>query len=291
MNWLKNNPLAIVLVVCILIVLAGLYIVTSRSPVAPGSTGTWGTTGAYFSSTQGSVLPPMKPSNTIPLPESSPVDDDALVIPRAGQSSTITALTEEAASDFGSLLAEIAKGVSAASGTTSRPEIITAFDFLPTVTVETGARANATPEQQALYAYGNLIGSYIKPFRSGSAETVSILNAQAKDRADAAKGEAVQAIAQRFIDMGERIAGIKSVPESVRTAHDALAKGYRAVGENLANIPSASTDQEFLGAITKYNTAADSFTTAFINIATIFSLNNVHFEESDPGSVFTFNGK
>ena len=79
-----------------------------------------------------------------------------------------------------------------------------------------------------------------------------------------------------------------TVPSEALSAHQALAKSYQDLGANLALIPQAPRDSDFVQAIQTYDTSADVYTRNFVALASLFGAYGVTFAQGDPGSVFTF---
>lgn len=145
-----------------------------------------------------------------------------------------------------------------------------------------------TPEQEALFAYGNEIGIRLKGFAAVNVNMAQTLGDQINHRDDASKGNAVRELGNRYRALGEGVLALRNVPAVAENAHQKLGQSYVDLGAALARVPDATTDQAFVTAITTYNNKADAYTNAFVGLVTLFSTLNVNFEESDGGSVFSF---
>ncbi len=110
-----------------------------------------------------------------------------------------------------------------------------------------------------------------------------------EDRTNPEKAAAVVAIGHGLEEMGNSVAAMETVPSAVASAHEALAKSYIEIGKNLALIPRAERDSDFIKAIQTYNASADTFTKNYIQLVSLFGAHGVTFTSSDAGRVFMFN--
>ena len=164
-----------------------------------------------------------------------------------------------------------------------------AYTFIPSGIVSTTtSTSERTDLQQELYNYGNDIGSSIESFEQQHSNMVQILKNQAEDRSDTEKAEAVVRLANAFRDLGNTLSGIENVPSQMAGIHTSLAESYVAIGKNLALVPKAQRDSDFIRAIETYNASADTFTKNYIALASLFGAYGVAFSSSDAGRVFTF---
>ena len=164
-----------------------------------------------------------------------------------------------------------------------------AYAYIPRGLISTTSPSGARTEtQQLLYEYGNEIGSSIESFEQEHSNTPQILKEQVEDRTNPDKAAAVVNLGRALEAMGANLSGMDRVPGAMAAAHKALAESYREIGKNLALIPKAQRDQDFIQAIETYNASADTFTKRYIQIVSLFGAYGVTFTSSDPGRVFTF---
>lgn len=148
-----------------------------------------------------------------------------------------------------------------------------------------------TPTQQALYEYGNAAGQAVLTFENAHADMVDNLKQWLAARGTASGRVGVERIAADLITAGDTIVALQQVPESVKSANEALGASYQNVGIQLHATVAADSDDKTLGeAMQTYNKTVESFTKNYIAISSILSLNAVNFSPTDPGSVFMFSG-
>lgn len=288
MAWLYDHPYRSALVGAGLLLAIGMFIVERKmaAPVSDSATA-WG--GANIQ-----VLDPSKPQGV--TSDASSRD----TVQTGGRDVPITSYqrpTESTAGtsddfDFESFIAQLSQPASQGDTpeTTGTPA---AYSFIPTGLISTTTPGkNYSPAQQALYAYGNELGSLIQSYEDRHRNDTVVLKNQIEDRSSAVKAAAVQSIGNDLQGLGRSIKGLdeEQVPQVMRTAHAALGDSYIEMGAKLAAIPEAESDQAFIAAINTYNTAADLYTTNFLAVATLLSVNGVRYADSEAGSVFTFSG-
>jgi hypothetical protein len=146
-----------------------------------------------------------------------------------------------------------------------------------------------TPAQQALFEYGNKAGLVVLTFENAHVDMAQVLKEWLADRMNAGKIADAQAIARDMNTAGQSLAALPQVPPSAASANQALGRGYEDAGDKLLAVVSAGgSDAALADAMKTYNNSADSFTSAYIALADIFSLSGVTFSASDPGSAFQF---
>src|SRR3989338_4791252 len=174
-------------------------------------------------------------------------------------------------------------------GTGADSSVIEAYSYIPRGLISTTTpTVSRTALQQALYEYGNDIGSSIESFEQQHSNMVQLLKEQVEDRGNADKAEAVVNLGRSFQGLGTNLASMDSVPSAIVSAHQALAQSYIEIGKKLALVPQAERDSDFIEAIKTYNAAADTFTKNYIQIAALFGAHGVIFASMDGGRVFTF---
>lgn len=149
--------------------------------------------------------------------------------------------------------------------------------------------AARSPEQQAIFDYGNTAGSYIKSFESMHMGMPQVLRDFFDDRANKAKAERVVSLAGDFEKLGTQLAEINSVPKEAVALNAALAQGYGNVATGLANLTKTQSDKDTVSAIAAYDASADEFIKKYAALVEFFAAYGVKFSSSDAGSVFMFN--
>ena len=290
MEWLRTHPYTSALCAAAILVLVGAYIVQSRAarPVETQASA-WG----------GGVAPLLNPTSYGPTQNPSQPDDTIAqqvkngppytYIPPRIATSAPTATGDPY--DFESFVAFLAKGSVSATqtNTTASGTSMSAYTFIPRGLISTStSNTKMTATQQALYNYGNDIGSTIESFEQQHSNTVQILKGQVEDRADPDKAAAVAGLGHAFEDLGRTLLAMDAEPSGTNSAHAPLAQSHIEIGKNLALVPYAERDSDFIAAIQIYNTSADTFTKNYIRMVSLFAAYGVSFTSSDSGRVFTF---
>jgi hypothetical protein len=263
---------------------SGTVIVIQRAPAAPNGATAWGGNLNSLQDPQAYLPQPMvsttQPNYGAISPTFLPIQPTPLPGDTAGGSDT----------NLADLLAQLSAPLQpAADSTTTTPDSALAYDFIPRGLIATTTPGKKrTPQQQALYEYGNEIGTYIQAYEARSGNVPQILRDQIEDRTDPQKGNAVKDVGSSLIYIGTQMERMDSVPADVADTHAALARSYREMGAKLQQVPDAKGDQAFIAAIEAYNASADAFSRTFVSLADFFVLSGVQFAPSDPGNVFTF---
>jgi hypothetical protein len=199
----------------------------------------------------------------------------------------VNAVANEDELDLASLLSLISTSTNIAP--LSEETSLDAYAFIPSGLISSGSATDSrTPMQQELYNYGNEVGSTIQSFESLFRNSPQILKDQFEDRQNAAKNQALLSLAQGLQGVGVSLERMEDVPEPVKIAHGKVAASYRALGEKLAEVPKARTEQAILDAMLSYNTSVEAYIKNYVSLATIISAYDVRFKPEDPGSVFVF---
>ena len=294
MNWPRSHPYASALCVAGALVVAGAFIVVRRTAAPEASTIAWGGSNAQFlnptSYTPAQTAPPNQagvaeqagtgqPSTgpLAPAPNTDPKKTPAYTGDSFNFEAFVASLSSaQSRADVGGQADTGGSGVSP-------------YTFIPSGLMATTAPPKSrSTAQQELYDYGNDIGSYIQSFEEQHTGAVQILKNQAEDRSNPAKAAAVGVLARALEDTGKSISNMDTVPGQAASLHTALAKSYTDIGANLALIPKAERDADFIRAVETYNASADVFTRNYIALAQLFGAFGVVFSPSDAGSVFTF---
>jgi hypothetical protein len=223
-------------------------------------------------------------TQTLPYTQNTPVLDSQ------GTIETSSGVTY----DFNALTAELSNPSlksGAPASTSTGQSAINAWDYIPSGLVSIqNTTSGRTPAEQALYQYGNEVGSLVMGYDASHADQTQILSDANNDRQNAKKQAAVERIGQDLETVGQGIAEITDAPTSAQADNDALSKSYINVGTKLVAVGVAESlqDSALVAAIKSYDSAVDSFNGSYIALATLFSLSNVNFSSGDPGRVFSF---
>ncbi len=285
MLWFASHPYAAASAAIGLLIVIGVIVVENRASVSPGTLSVWGGTGA----------PLLNPTSYTPQNIQQATQNTGggsggapIYIPPT-QGATADSETAEDY-DFQSLLSSLAEP-SGTKSTTASTDIDLAYAFIPRGLIATNTPAvSRTPEQQALFTYGNDAASYIQTYEDSNRNAPIALRDQAEDRQDPQKKQSVKLVAMGLRTAGESLLGMEEVPSAIASPHKSLAESYIAVGRALEKVPDANGDDAFIAAITAYNVEADTLVSHFNDLATTLALAGVKFTTGDPGSIFTFSG-
>lgn len=271
----------------VLLISGGIYIVSARSPVSSvAQEGTWGS---------GVALPP--PGSTTPADTSretlmQQVQDNApftyiagITLPAPASQTT----NDSSTADLQALLAAIT-ATSSAKGSASAPlDLSGAYAYIPGgLVAPQNNTAKRTPTQEALYEYGNSVGSLIQSFELDHQNMSQVLTDEANDRTDATKVQKLAALGTDLMHLGNAMLQEDSVPPQATELHAALAGSYVEIGGKLVAVSKMQRDSDFLAAVQAYDASADKFIQKYVALAQLFGSYGVQFASSDPGSVFSF---
>lgn len=191
--------------------------------------------------------------------------------------------------DFDRFIATLTQGNAPRSAGTQGSSVASdAYAYIPTGLISTTAPSKRTKLQQALYEYGNAVGSLVQAFEQDHADSTRVLTNYLQDRNDSAKGGAVAALGSALTALGGDLLAMEAIPSQVSDAHQALAQSYQEIGKKLSLTARAQGDTAFLAAINTYNDAAGVFIGRYVAIAQLFVAYGVSFSPNEPGNVFTF---
>lgn len=192
--------------------------------------------------------------------------------------------------DFDAFLAMLSQPAGASTGgNVTSDTSLNAYSFIPGGLISTStSQKTRTPREQALYNYGNEVGSTIQSFESSFRNAPQTLKNQFEDREDPTKNQALNALAEGLARVGRTLEKMETVPPEIATAHAKVAASYQEMGEKLARISGARGDEEFLELALAYNATVETYTQNYIALATLISAYSITFTPNDPGSVFTF---
>jgi hypothetical protein len=294
-HWLRGHPYIAGAAVAVFCLLVGAFIVSLHSPVASqapqsiawgGNAGvlnptSYDTSAPAQQSDQPSIMQQVQsgaPYNYIPINAPSP------------DGTTATNASDQSGFDFDAFVASLSQESAPKTKTSSgNSGVQSAYAFIPSGLMATSSLSpSLTQTQQDLYDYGNNVGSLIQSFEQKNPNESGTLKDQVENRGDPDKAAAVEALGQSLQDLGNSILAMDTVPEAMTSAHAALGNSYVQIGKNLALVPQAQSDTDFIAAINTYNASADIFTKRYIALAQLFGAYGVKFSPDDPGSVFTF---
>ncbi len=290
MQWLRAHPYIASLAGAVIALGIGAIVVANRSDVSPKPSGlrAWGGIGSnLFDPTNVRVgrQPDAHSSNLYTQVQSGP---PFYYAPAARQLPLMQA-QDEVDFDFDTFIALLAgpSGSVLADGE-GNATALDAYSFIPQGLISTSApRKRLTPTQQALFDYGNEVGSYIQSFDEQYRNAPQILKDQFEDRENPEKNGALLSLARALEDVGFQLETIKA-PSEIRSAHQKVAASYKELGKKLSAVPNAKTNEAVLDAILTYNSATEEYVKNYVSLATLISAHGVSFSPEDAGSVFTF---
>jgi hypothetical protein len=288
-----SHPYAVTLSATAVLVLVGaLFVVTHAAvPAQTQQTVSWG----------GESGLPADPSyqtnvaataNVSPQPTPAPQQDTSVVNLPIIQSQDGQDASQVAASSLDALLALLSTSstTSVSAGSSENAQVADAYALIPQGMVATSSASNAkrTALQNALYNYGNAAGAIIGTYEDTHANVPQILKDESVDRTNADKVAAMVAVGNALTQVGKGMAEVADVPSPIVTYNAALAKSYEDIGAKLVLVAQAQSDTDVLATVKAYDSAADTFTTNYVALASYLSATGVTFAPDDPGSVFSF---
>ena len=297
MNWVRLHPYASAIIGAgLFLVIGTIMVMRAASTPTPIGISTWsGNPSALNPVPQQVAVTHPTTVATVPIPTN--YGTATLPYPSNQASSTgASAKTPSGPFDYDTLMAQLAANSHTGSKSTSGSTSVTTssntniWNFIPSGMIATTSPIRRTPTQQALYLYGNEIGSYVEGYDAANSNQVQILSDANNDRQNATKAAGVVHIGMSLQTVGAGIAQTTDVPPSAASANAALANSYITIGKALVVVgqSEALSDKELVSAIQAYDSAVNDFNKKYIALATIFSLNGVTFSKGDPGSVFSF---
>ena len=304
MLWLRSHPFALLFAGAGLVLLAIVIIINGKT-VPPSSFG------------RSVALIPGGSSNTLQDPGISeryisPADaGDSLIEPSvqttqsdSGESGTASipipagspqtspsrTTPEETETQFFSPLFSGTAPSSASSPDTSLADKLLSEAYAlvpPSYSLAINAPTTRSPEQQALYRYGNQAGLAVITFSNTHADMADVLTTWTEDRDDDAARAQAEEIAVDMIALGDTLLSLQNVPQSAAAANQALAAGYKTAGAELSILlDSGGSDSRLLDSMNEYNAAADEFARSYIALVDLFARSDVTFAPTDMGSAF-----
>ncbi|KKW17190.1 MAG: hypothetical protein UY57_C0023G0004 [Candidatus Kaiserbacteria bacterium GW2011_GWB1_50_17] len=294
MQWFREHPYASAITAVSVVLFLGAYLVKERATVSPISSTTiaWGGTGnGFWYPTLGEGIPADSTlgKSLADLYQQMRSTPSFSYIPYAPAD---TSGDMEDNFDLSTLLNQLSNGESVGSGndaTEDDPAFADAYSFIPRGLIATSVpESKQTPTQQALYQYGNDAGFYIKLFEERNLSMERILKDQFEDPRDPQKNSMLLALAEGMTEIGFSLEKLNKIPSMATSANTRLSDSYKKMGEKLALIPSAERDEERIAAILAYNAVVEEYVKSYVALATLFSIAEVKFGSTDPGSIFTF---
>lgn len=295
MDWIRSHPFASILLFAGTVLVIGTFVIKQRSDVPPvkGEIRAWTNTNAsplpgtqpssYEQSTEPDIFQQIQ--NAPPYSYAMPSFPITFATPTPTQKAdTISSLDE--------LLAKITQKAHTVTNTvvdTAASSGVNPYSLIPQGMISMKQKTTSyTPEQQALYDYGNEIGSYLQAFEIEYSNGIQVVQDHANDRYNAQKAQALRGFGNGYVQLGKQIEALDVVPPVVSGTHAALAKSYQEMGTKLARIADNPKDDDFLKAIETYHTSVEANVRNYVALVSLFSASGVHFAPEDPGSVFTF---
>jgi len=294
MDWIRNHPYATALTgACILVILGTWLIINRSNTPAPTGVSAWiGNPGvsivpspATVPTNTGGIVVSSGNYGTQTLPYTVPASTTVAIAPTSGSGTSF---------DFDAFLAELSnastpKQVGSPSSTTAIDS--NAWTYIPSGLVSTSSgMQKRTPAQQALYVYGNEVGSYVQGYNNTHQDQVQIMKNALNDRQNTSKAQAVASIGIDMETVGEGITEISDAPSEALFQNTALANSYTDSGKKLVAVAAAlpGRDTDLAKAIETYHTSIGTFVTNYVALANLFKAYGVTFAPSDAGSVFMF---
>lgn len=276
----------------VLALAGGAYVVFKNIPVAPQASGlqAWSGSGSALIPAESGTSPSGSSDRTSLMQQIQGGTSPDYILPNLPQGNLEDVATSSF--DLNAFLQTLTDAVHASTTVqaSGNADISGAYAFIPTgLIANTSPMQAKTPTQQALYVYGNDVGSIIQSYESLHADAPQILRDQAEDRTDAAKAAKLIKLGNDLGSVGTQMLSMDGVPPPAQSAHKALAEGYIMIGQKLALVPQAGNDTDFVNAVQAYDAAADDFIKKYVALAQLFRSYGVTFSQDDPGSVFTFN--
>lgn len=286
-HWLFAHVYISSLILAGLLLLGGVAIVTNRAPVAGSNTETtWGGAGgvAFLNAIGARAGSGNTRVQTQQLLEQQAQNHNPITITPIDP----TAPIETVGIEWEALLAQLVRPPGASTTPEGSGET-GAYSFIPSGLISSiGQTKKRTAVQEALYQYGNTVGSYIQGFDALHANMLQVLKDAYEDRGNAEKVAFAIQIGADYVRLGKDIESIDDVPKTVQAAHMALAKAYQTSGDAMIAKLKTTNDDDFLTAVHTYNQSVEDFTKRYIALVTLFEVAEVQFGQDDPGKVFMF---
>lgn len=312
MPWLRAYPRSALIALAVTLIVIGSLVIARKSPME--------TSPSYSTvSEESAFVESPFPYDTAPIAEEGVLK----LIPPSLMQSVVSSPPFSYSSPFISREAKPAPSVVPSNTSSAEvkktPEITdganfwNAYSLTPRGLISTSiAIKTRTPEEKALFDYGNELGLYIGAFEDAHQNTVSSFQdffsargatpsgelgglkagSQPKPAPPPADGglsaiERITSTARDYSRLGDTIANMSSVPKDAQRLHLTLSQGYGEIGAGLSAIVQPNGG-DLAKAVLAYNESADKFIRNFVSLAEFFGARGIKFSSSDPGNIFSF---
>lgn len=297
MHRLRNHPYLDAVVAAGILLVVGALVVRARSSVSPAGTdtplATWAGGGGIAARgvTRSLTAAPVTERRGT-LSGTRAVSYGPVPLNAGNGARAIVPINEEQTDiSLDALFAQLSKPASRGSAAARDDGASSAYAFIPGGLIATTTPGKArTPDQDALYGYGNEVGDAIQSFERDNPNQPAVLKNFMESRTDSDAIAAMKKLGAALAALGATLKHMDeyTVPPAAGAAHAALAKSYADIGAKLSAIPDAQGDEALLKAIDTYDTAAEAFAKKYVALVRIFQSYGVVFSPGDGGSVFTF---
>lgn len=167
--------------------------------------------------------------------------------------------------------------------TPKTPELL--WEGLLTSEFSTTKRAaNTTPEQKALYDYGNALGALLKTFEDTHTGQEKVLGDFFNQQSSP---ESLLRLASDYKELADDIARIDA-PAAAATIHTHMHTSYAHIADAIESLSLTTSETMNVDTVTAYNEAAAAVAKDIIALVALFQTFQVSFDALDPGHVFVF---
>ena len=289
MHWFAAHLYVTGLIVTGLLLLTGAVLVNSRAPISGvDAGGTWsGASISLFSGTNNKKVPTKTPRiRTEDLLKGQTQKSSYTTLP-IGQSESQDS-SPSGNFNWEALMAQLVQPHNGSTPATV-DNTLGVYAFIPQGLISVReVTQERTETQEALFEYGNTVGSFILAFDDSHSNMLQTLKDAYQDRGNAQKVQAASQIGSDYIRLGEELGSIDTIPPEVGGLHQLLANAYKKSGQLLIAKLQAKDDRGFIAAINAYNASVDEFQKTYISLITLFEVAEVQFSNYDPGRIFMF---
>ena len=285
MGWLRSHPYLSSLLAAAFLIVIGGFVVAQRLSVR-GETKiprAWAGLGTNL----------LNPTSEIPDKKAFPQENLYTEVQNtapfyyAPENAQIPLAQTNTDFDFEGFLASLSHKSNPAPAKEDDPGV-DPYSFIPRGLLSISSDKERTETEEALFNYANEAASYVETHEGNYRNAAQILKDQFEDPQNRAKNAALKGLADSLAGVGSALSGMEEVPAEVQSAHEKLAKSYQEMGQRLALIPEARSEQALTDSMLAYNAAVEAFTKNYVALATLLSVQGVTFSSEDPGSIFTF---
>lgn len=148
-----------------------------------------------------------------------------------------------------------------------------------------GTEVTAEGDLAQLKQYGNTVGNIIKKYGDTPENEALILEQFITKSSSISAKNNLGVLAQAYLSISNELKTI-DIPEIMRQFNEEFSLAHKNIGEGmnvLIEIGSNLTTEDFLA----YNDSVIPFIDAYMNIAKLFRIYSIQFDENEPGSMFT----